>query len=382
MSQFHQNDKNYESSDNHSQMSSNNDESILSSSEDSEEMEEIRALSESLKKESKLIGKLSKERDSEDEESNENSDLDMDEFEYDTGNSKLHGSSKLNKIISQSEDEDVSENSDSEDEMNDIENESKEDKPAFTIICRVDSDDDEDYNEMMIRKAEKEEEKRKKQLKTDENAKWIAKKTDLDEIAQNLPRSATGVRIVKPFSYDIMKQKQKAMGVIYVEKPPAKELQNKKALRTHLETYGIVTRIETDIILKGKKKIICGYYVEFSSKDVAMRVAETLNGAPISRKDSRFLIIRFLDKFNWNQIQDENTKRQMLRKLMRSQATNELRAIQTYEKRKKLSSALKKQNKLDKNKKFIFAQKKFKDYVSKESNLHIDFMPILGQKSS
>lgn len=125
-------------------------------------------------------------------------------------------------------------------------------------------------------------------------------------ILQDLPEqeyATMKIKFVKPFDYGELRSKEKRRGVIFLQKPDFNrtedtKFQNQSAVRAFFSEFGTVTRVQSCV--EGSRiKRVTGYHVEYDDKNIAKRVALTLNGNSISAKDSRVLTIKYVPHFTW-----------------------------------------------------------------------------------
>lgn len=119
----------------------------------------------------------------------------------------------------------------------------------------------------------------------------------LEDVSEGKPK------FVKPLDYKLLKEKTNETGVIFLTQPPA-EWQNEDRLVEFFEEYGKINRIKPSYQTKGKKKYLLGYYIEFQRKSVAKRVALTLNMQPIDNRDTRVLQIKYVQNFEWTELEE------------------------------------------------------------------------------
>jgi hypothetical protein len=122
-------------------------------------------------------------------------------------------------------------------------------------------------------------------------------------------------KFVKPFDYDQMREEQCSRGVIFVQKPMGRDLINRfgttDAIRKFFAEFGTVLRVAPEYEFRNKKRHLAGFFVEYESKSIAENVALSVNGAPISRRDSRTLSVRYVPDFNWASIGENEEKKKM-----------------------------------------------------------------------
>jgi hypothetical protein len=190
-------------------------------------------------------------------------------------------------------------------------------------------------------------------------------------------------KFVKPFDYDQMREEQCSRGVIFVQKPMGRDLINRfgttDAIRKFFAEFGTVLRVAPEYEFRNKKRHLAGFFVEYESKSIAENVALSVNGAPISRRDSRILSVRYVPDFNWASIGENEEKKKMYQKMMRLEAEKELRTIKRYKRNIKMAEK-EGDNKaaiLKKNGKLKFKQHRFEKY-NVDKNHHLNFLPIFN----
>jgi hypothetical protein len=242
----------------------------------------------------------------------------------------------------------------------------------FTITEDINSDDD--YEEFDQDESDSDEEAEQSQDEAQQPRKLKLLESNTNDTEYK------PAKFVQPLDYSKLKDEQDQHGVIFVEKPLNVDLverfKNEKAIERYLSEFGTITRVKAAFEVRKRKRYLTGYYVEFEKKSVAKRVALTLNGAPISRHDSRTMNVKYIVNFNWNSIGEEQERRKMYKKLLRAEAEKELRAVRTYKKQTKWSDSIReKKVTVQPDKSFRFNQKKFTKY-NKEQNIHLNFLNI------
>jgi RNA recognition motif-containing protein len=134
---------------------------------------------------------------------------------------------------------------------------------------------------------------------------------------------------VKPLDYSKLRAEKQMKGVIFLSKPP-KDYCSKEKLINFLSPYGGITRIQEDYKVRGKKKYLNGFYIEFEKKSIAKRVALTLNMTNINSRDSRVLQFKYVPNFDWTELEEEDALEKMKKKLLIAEAEKELREVKLY----------------------------------------------------
>ena len=193
-------------------------------------------------------------------------------------------------------------------------------------------------------------------------------------------------KFVRPFDYEQLRMEQASRGVIFVQKPFGMDLINRfsspEAIRRFFIEFGSITRVAPEYEFRNRKKHLVGFYVEYEDKNTAKRVALSVNGAPISRRDSRTLSVKYVPKFDWASIGEHEERKKLYQKMLRLEAEKELRLVKGYKRNVKMAER-QKDNPEQQFKKtnFKFKQHRFDKYTM-DKNHHLNFLPIFGQDSA
>lgn len=173
---------------------------------------------------------------------------------------------------------------DEDDAYSSEEEQEQEEEDGFEVQERVSTQSD--YQDILDKVAKKKQKK-----------KSIIDEIPEEQYAQMKPK------FVKPFDYNSLRKKEKRRGVVFLQKPDYNKTEdtkfkNQSAVRAFFSEFGVVTRVQTCV--EGSRiKRVTGYYIEFDDKNIAKRVALTLNGNAISTKDSRVLMVKYMPNFTW-----------------------------------------------------------------------------------
>jgi len=262
--------------------------------------------------------------------------------------------------------------------------------PTFTITEIIsDSEDElseesENEEERIKRIMEEAANKKKRKHNFDESEKKKTKLPSLN-IMDNFDEEVKpgDVKVAKPFDYEQLKKQEQTKGVIYLmadygknQMPPV--FKDERNVKRMLSEFGTVTRIEGKFERRAMKNVKVGYYAEFDDKNIAKRVALTLNGSPISRSDSRFYSVKFMPNFDWSEVGEDEELKKMKKKLLRAEAQKELKAIKEFKKNKKWSESIKKNKAPKPASNFRFNQKGFIRYEHSDTS-HIDTLNIFSK---
>ncbi|KAF0984680.1 hypothetical protein FDP41_000579 [Naegleria fowleri] len=270
--------------------------------------------------------------------------------------------------------------------------------PTFTIVEDISSSEDEreeeentSDEEERIQKLLEETSRKKKRKKGDDvsaDSETKNKKTKLPSlnVMDNFDQEVKigEVKVAKPIDYEQLKQSEQTKGVIYIstdfgKNPIPPTLKDEKALRKMLAEFGTVARVESKYERRGLRHVRVGFYVEFEDKNIAKRVALTLNGSTVSRSDSRMYSVKFLPHFEWSEVGEEEELQKMKRKLLKVEAQTELRAIKEFKKNKKWSESIKNDKAPKPNSNFRFNQKAVIRHDNSTTS-HIDTLKIFAPK--
>jgi hypothetical protein len=256
---------------------------------------------------------------------------------------------------------------------------------AFTISENI-GDDEDDINE---NEGDNEDDDETKQANSDDEAdELIIKALTPQKLSDEPPPKRQKLDlsdmkepvIVKPFDYEQLREEQAHRGVIFLQRPQAVDLQkkfgSKFGLNRFFSSFGTVTRVAPEFEYRHSRRNLIGFYIEFDEKEIAKRVALTLNGAPISRTDSRTLSVKYISKFNWSAIGENEERKKMMTKMLQMEAEKELRIVKSYKRNAKMPE--KNRQKL---KSVTYKQNKFHKYKHDKSH-HLNFFPIFKDQNS
>jgi hypothetical protein len=250
---------------------------------------------------------------------------------------------------------------DDNDESADDNADEDEDAP-FSVSVDVDEDDEEEQTEEVD--------------DPQEDASDPEDRIPLEEVAEGKPKWKA------PLDYAKLKEKKEQKGVCFLSQPPS-DWQNEHRLEEYFEEYGKVGRIKPSYQVKGKKKYLLGYYIEFERKSVAKRIALTLNMQPISTSDSRLFQIKFVPSFEFSELEESDARDKLKKKLLIAEARKELRQVEMYQGYAKWSQRVKRKSGKGESftpiKDIHIPQRSFKRY-ERDDDTHLNFLPIFKKK--
>jgi len=233
--------------------------------------------------------------------------------------------------------------------------------------------------------------------KYDDDDDDIFTKTSIDKWKDNVEEESPNVIgepvFVKPFDYSKMRALNHEKGTIFVRKPPYRYC-NEEYLRNYFSSFGKVIRLQAAYedrrgarqmpsstvgnkrrrVSKSSKKHmkldgLSGYYIEFQEKDIAKRVALSVDMREIDhQRDTRPLQVRYLPNFNWGELEEEDGRAKLAKRLLLAEAQKELRELKQYQRNVEWSKSLKKDP--EKAKKYFEKNGKNSHYIQKKIKKH------------
>ncbi|KAL9647424.1 hypothetical protein ABK040_006787 [Willaertia magna] len=313
--------------------------------------------------------------DSDEEEERFNMDNnDSDEEEDEITNSE---DEEEEKIVNAEESED--DESEEEKVNNQSENKIEENK-GFSISYLIENDDDliEQEEEEYEREREKKKRKREAEKQQQDQQPKLPAINLLETIKPGKPK------YVKPFDYNVLREQEAKKGVIFVSAKYARGhvphfMKTEGGMKRTFGDFGTITRLEAKYERKNNFKQLVGYYIEFEDKNIAKRVAASLNGNQITRHDSRMYNIQYLPHFDWNETGGEDAIKQMKIKFLKAQYNNELKAIKEFKNNKKWSEKVKENKAPAPVKNMRFDQKRLR--YQDNDTAHIEMLKIFNNEN-
>lgn len=233
---------------------------------------------------------------------------------------------------------------------------------------------------------------------SDNDGTDILTKTSIDTWQDNLEEDSSNVIgepvFVKPFDYSKMRTLNHEKGTIFVRKPPYRYC-NEEYLRNYFSSFGKVIRLQaayedrriarqmslstvgSNKRRRGSKSSrkhinldgLSGYYIEFQEKSIAKRVALSVDMREIDhQRDTRPLQVRYLPNFSWGELEEEDGRAKLAKRLLLAEAQKELRELKQYQRNAEWSKKLKKDP--EKAKKYYEKNGKNSHYVQKKIKKH------------